>query len=78
MPVSPEDILAIVVAETGLSPEALKPDATLADLDIASLDLVSIAFEMEDRFGIEVAAEDMKPDMTVAALVEHIRSLGPA
>jgi acyl carrier protein len=78
MPITPDAILAIVVAETGLPAETLRPEATLGELDIASLDLVSIAFEIEDRFGIDVPAEDLKPDMTVAALVEHIRALGTA
>lgn len=78
MPISSEDILAIVVTEAGIEPEKLRGEATLAELDIASLDLVSIAFEIEDKFGIEIATEDLKADMTLAALVEHIRSLHPA
>lgn len=78
MPISPDEIMAIVVKETGLPPDALRPEATLAELDIASLDLVSIAFEIEDWFGIDLPTEELKPDLTLAALVERVRSLGPA
>ncbi len=78
MPISSEDILAIVVTEAGIAPDKLRPDATLAELDIASLDIVSIAFEIEDKFGVEIATDDLKADMTLGALVDHIRTLGPA
>lgn len=78
MSISPDAILDIVEAETGLPREKLRPEATLAELDIASLDLVSIAFEIEDKFGVEIAPEDLKPDMTFSALIDHIRRLGPA
>lgn len=78
MPISSEDILAIVIKETGLAPEQLRPEATLPELDIASLDLVSIAFEIEDRFGVEMATENLAPDMTLGALIDHIQSLAPA
>lgn len=78
MSISPDAILDIVEVETGLPREKLRLDATLAELDIASLDLVSIAFEIEDKFGVELAPEELKPDMTFGALIEHIRLLGPA
>lgn len=78
MPITHNALVEIFLAETGLSAESLRPEATLAELDIASLDIVSIAFEVEDRFGVEVATDDLKPDMTVAALFDHIQALGPA
>lgn len=78
MPISHDAIVDIVVAETGLAPEKLRPDATLAELDIASLDLVSIAFEIEDRFGVEVSTDELKADMTVGALIDYLQALGPA
>ncbi|HEX7854551.1 MAG TPA: acyl carrier protein [Sphingobium sp.] len=78
MPITPEAILEIVVAETGLPEDSVRPDVTLAELDIASLDLASIAFEIEDRLGVEISTDDLKPDMTVAAFVEHVQSLKSA
>jgi len=77
MPISPDDIIAIVVKETGLAPEMLRPEVTLGELDIASLDLVSIAFELEDQLGVELPVEDLTPDMTLGALVERVRALAP-
>lgn len=78
MPISSEDILAIIVKESGLAPAELRPDATLGELNIASLDLVSIAFEIEDQFGLEISADDLRPEMTLGALIEHIQGLSPA
>lgn len=78
MPISSEDILAIVMTEAGIAPDKLRPEATLAALDIASLDLVSIAFEIEDKFGVEIATDDLQADMTLEALVHHIQTLAPA
>lgn len=78
MPISRDVIMEIVVAETGLAPEKLRPEATLAELDIASLDLVSIAFEIEDKFGVEIETDELKADMTVGTLIEYIQARGPA
>ncbi|MBT2245015.1 acyl carrier protein [Sphingobium sp. BHU LFT2] len=75
---SPDAILDIFETETGLPRDKFRPDATLAELDIASLDLVSIAFEVEDKLGVEIKTDDLKADMTVGALIEQIQLLRSA
>jgi acyl carrier protein len=78
MSISPDAIIDIFETETGLPRDKFRPDATLAELDIASLDLVSIAFEVEDKLGVEIKTDDFKADMTVGALIEQIQLLRSA
>ncbi|WBQ19378.1 acyl carrier protein [Sphingobium yanoikuyae] len=78
MSISPDAIIDIFETETGLPRDKFRPDATLAELDIASLDLVSIAFEVEDKLGVEIKTDDLKADMTVGALIEQIQLLRSA
>ncbi|HEX7822500.1 MAG TPA: acyl carrier protein [Sphingobium sp.] len=70
-----DDIVEIVSAEGGIAPEKLLPDITLAELDISSLDLASILFEMEDRFKVEIDPEQISPEMSLGALVDHVNAL---
>ena len=78
MPISADEIVAVLASEAGIEPERLAPDATLQDLDISSLDLVSAVFELEDRFGIQVDPEKIEPGFTVAQLVEYIQGIAGA
>lgn len=78
MSISPDAILDIFETETGLPRDKLRPEATLAELDIASLDLVSIAFEVEDKLGVEIKTDDLNADMTIGALIEQIQLLHSA
>jgi acyl carrier protein len=77
MTVTAEAIIEIVAAESGLAREKLQPEATLAELDISSLDLASIAFEIEDRFNIEVAPEEISRELSLGGLVDHIAAIKP-
>lgn len=72
MAITADAILAVIAAETDIEIGELKPEATLAELDIDSLDIVSIAFEIEDRFGIAIEPEDIAPDATLSELIEHL------
>lgn len=77
MPITQEAVMEIVTAETGISAERLRPEAALAELDISSIDMVSIAFELEDRFGIELDTEGLSADLTLAQLLDRIAALAP-
>lgn len=72
-----DDVLALVVKETGLPVERLQPDATLAMLDISSIDLVSLLFEIEDRYGIELQPEELTRELTLRQLFERIGVAAP-
>lgn len=75
MPITQEAVMEIVTVETGIAPERLRPEATLAELDISSIDVVSIAFELEERFGVELDTEGLSADLTLAQLVDRIAAL---
>lgn len=72
-----DDILSLIVKETGLPAEALRPEATLATLDISSLDLVSFLFELEDRYGVEIQPEELSRETTLAQLFDRIGVSAP-
>ncbi len=72
-----DDIIALIVKETGLPAEALRPEATLAVLDISSLDLVSFLFELEDRFGVEIQPEELSRETTLGQLFDRIGVAAP-
>ncbi len=75
MPVSADEIKAIIAAEAGRDIADLKPDLTLSDLDISSLDLVSALFAIEDEYGVALEPDDIAPTATVSELIEHVVSL---
>jgi acyl carrier protein len=72
-----EEIIALIVKETGLPPEDLRPEATLATLDIASLDMVSLLFEVEDKYGVEIQPEELTREMTLRQLLDRIGVAAP-
>jgi acyl carrier protein len=72
-----EEIIALIVKETGLPPEDLRPEATLATLDISSLDMVSLLFEVEDKYGVEIQPEELTREMTLRQLLNRIGVAAP-
>jgi len=72
-----EEIIALIVKETGLPPEDLRSDATLATLDISSLDMVSLLFEVEDKYGVEIQPEELTREMTLRQLLDRIGVAAP-
>ena len=67
-----DDIIAIIADEARIDVEKLHPSATLASLGIASLDVISVLFAIEDRFGIEIAAEEVASAETLAQFTDKI------
>ena len=68
-----DEIIALIAEETGLPRERLDMNAQLASLDIASIDMVSLLFEVEDRYGVEIQPEEIRPEMTLGELILRIR-----
>ena len=54
------------------------PDDTWSDLDVDSLDLVELVKALEDRFGIEISDDDLKPIESVGAAIELTMRLAAA
>ncbi len=46
------------------------PDNTWSDLDVDSLDLVELVKALEDRFGITISDDDLKPIECVGDAIE--------
>ncbi len=46
------------------------PDNTWSELDVDSLDLVELVKALEDRFGITISDDDLKPIESVGAAIE--------
>jgi len=47
-----------------------KPDDTWNELDVDSLDLVELVKALEDKFGITISDDDLKPIESVGAAIE--------
>jgi acyl carrier protein len=54
------------------------PDDTWAELDVDSLDLVELVKALEDRFGIEISDDDLKPIESVGAAIKLTMRLSAA
>jgi acyl carrier protein len=64
-----EPVVTEALVGFGAPAEAINPDATLEALDIDSLDLVELAQIIEERFGVELKATDLKDIQTLGDLV---------
>lgn len=74
MPPTRDEIVAIVAEEARIDPAKLSPDATLAALGIASLDVVSALFAIEDRFGVEIAPEEVATASSFGEFVDIVEA----
>ena len=54
------------------------PDNTWAELDVDSLDLVELVKALEDKFGIEISDDDLKPIESVGAAIDLTMRLDAA
>ncbi|MBA3746040.1 MAG: acyl carrier protein [Solirubrobacterales bacterium] len=46
------------------------PDSTWAELDVDSLDLVELVKALEDKFGVTISDDDLKPIESVGAAID--------
>jgi|GEM_PF-916206 acyl carrier protein len=46
------------------------PENTWSELDVDSLDLVELVKALEDRFGVTISDDDLKPIESVGAAIE--------
>ena len=73
--VSTENVESVVfdgLAELGAERDAITRDATFEVLDVDSLDLVELAQIVEDEFGVELTADDVKDLSTVGEAVDLV------
>ncbi len=65
------------LAELGAERDAISRQATFEDLDVDSLDLVELAQIVEDEFGVELGADDVKDLKTVGDAVDLVVAKAP-
>jgi len=65
--------LITLIAEQSLTERSkLTRDATLDMLGLDSVDIVSVAFELEDKYGITVSDNEFSKDQTLGQLLDLI------
>ena len=60
------------LAELGADRDSISRDATFEVLDVDSLDLVELAQIVEDEFGVELTADDVKDLSTVGEAIDLV------
>jgi acyl carrier protein len=73
--VSTENVERVVfdgLGELGAERDAISRQATFEDLDVDSLDLVELAQIVEDEFGVELTADDVKDLSTVGEAIDLV------
>ena len=58
-----------------LSIEDISLDSSLEELGVTSLDSISLAFDIEDKYGIEIPNEALKRLRTVRDIVDGVEKL---
>jgi acyl carrier protein len=56
----------------GAEPSAINRDAGFEELDVDSLDLAELAQIVDDKYGVTIAADDMKKITTVGDVLDLI------
>ncbi|MGI4757159.1 MAG: acyl carrier protein [Janthinobacterium lividum] len=77
-PLTDRDIAAecitAIAASKGIPRESVTLDSSLETLELDSLDRVSLSFDLEEKYGIEIAEHRLHSIVTVRDLVGEIRS----
>ena len=69
-----EDALIDALAETGPEREEITRDKTFQELEIDSLDLVELLQVAEERYGVQLEAEEAKDVRTVGEALDLVIS----
>ncbi len=70
-----EEIKALMVEILSIPGDTITPDAKLeADLGINSLELAELAFQCEEKYGVEFKDEDIHTLITVGDVVAYIEN----
>ena len=67
-----EECIALIAKQKSISPEQIRLDSTLDDLSLDSLDRVSIAFDLEEKYDIEIPESKLEQIKTVRDMVTGI------
>ena len=70
-----EKLKELLVEELQINPDEITPEAELAnDLGINSIELADLVMMCEEKFGIEIADDDVTTFLTVGDVVEYLEN----
>jgi acyl carrier protein len=75
---SDDELFDVIAKEALIDRATLTRDANLEDLGIASLDVISVLFEVEERFGIMVEADELADCKTLGQLMDKLKARAEA
>ncbi|UQA97181.1 acyl carrier protein [Streptomyces halobius] len=58
-----EWIAGLLTEHLGVPEDIIQPDATFTDLDLDSLSIAELSVIIEDRLGVHLTEEDLKPTL---------------
>ncbi len=67
-----DECIALIAKQKGISPEQIGVDSSLEGLGLDSLDRVSIAFDLEEKYDIEIPESKLDEIKTVRDMVNGI------
>lgn len=67
-----EDCIHAIATSKGIPPESIALDSSLESLQVDSLDRVSMSFDLEEKYGVELAEHRLHAIATVGDLVREI------
>jgi acyl carrier protein len=75
---SDDELFDVISKEALIDRATLTREANLEDLGIASLDVISVLFEVEERYGIMVEAEELADCKTLGELIDKLKDRAQA
>ena len=67
-----EECIALIAKQKSITPEQIRLDSTFDELALDSLDRVSLAFDIEEKYDIEIPEEKLEQIKTVDDMVTGI------
>jgi acyl carrier protein len=67
-----EECIALIAKQKSISPEQIRLDSTFDELAVDSLDRVSLAFDIEEKYDIEIPERELGQIKTVNDMVTGI------
>jgi acyl carrier protein len=67
-----EECIALIAKQKSISPEQIRLDSTFDELAVDSLDRVSLAFDIEEKYDIEIPERELGQIKTVNDMVNGI------
>ncbi|KAF0159971.1 MAG: acyl carrier protein [Syntrophaceae bacterium] len=72
-----EKVIQLVMEQLDVTREQCKLEASfIDDLGADSLDLVELIMEMEEKFGVEIADEELEKIRTIQDVIDFIKKKG--